>query len=333
MQPETKHRALRWGLTGTGSIARAFAEAIPQTEGADIHAVLSRTRDTARSFANVYQIPKTYTSLTDFAADPDLDIVLIGSPHRFHKDQTIACLESGKHVLCEKPMALNQGEVEEMLAAARANGRFLMEAMWMYFMPGVIRARELVNGGAIGTPGMLLANFGRAVPFDPHNRFYDLRLGGGVLLDMGIYPLSLARFFFGPPEAIESTAVVGETGVDEQIAVALRYGGGRLANLSASIRADTPCDAAIAGSEGTLRIHSPFWHTERLTLSRRGQPDEVLDFPHAGSAYRYEIEHVNACIRSGLLESDVMPWSTSQDLVRIMDSLRKQWGVRFPGER
>jgi predicted dehydrogenase len=294
--------------------------------------VLSRDENTARSFADTHKIPKIYTSLESFADDPELDVVLIGSPHPFHKEQTIACLKAGKHVLCEKPMALNRGEVEEMLAAARANDRFLMEAMWMFFTPAVIRARELVAEGAIGTPGMVLANFGRAVPFEPHNRFFDLSLGGGVLLDMGIYPLSLAYFMFGKPVEVFSSAIVGKTGVDEQIAVALRFPEDRLANLSASIRSDTPCDAAVAGSEGTIRIHSPFWHTERLTLMRRGEPDRSLEFPHHGSAYRYEIDHVNACIRAGLQESDVMPWSTTRDLADIMDQLRADWGVRYPGE-
>jgi len=323
---------LKWGLTGTGSISRAFAEAIPQTADAALWSVLSRREESARAFADEHQVPNTRTSLRSFAEDPNLDVVVIGSPHPFHKQETIACLEAGKHVLCEKPMALNRGEVEEMIAAARANGRFLMEAMWMVFIPAVIRARELVAEGAIGTPGLVIADFGRTVPFDPGNRFFDLALGGGTLLDMGVYPLALAYFFFGRPAEIAGMAVVGETSVDEQIAMTLKYGGGRLANLTASIRSDTACAGSIAGSEGSIRIHSPFWHSERLTLSRRDEPDRVFDFPHDGSPYRYEIDHVNACIRAGKLESDVLPWATSLDLVDTMDRLRSGWRISYPGE-
>jgi predicted dehydrogenase len=325
-------KPLNWGLTGTGSIARGFAQAIPQSPDARLHSVLSRRVDTARSFASRHGILHAHTSLEAFAADPDLDVVLVGSPHPFHKEQTIVCLEAGKHVLCEKPMALNRGEVEEMIAAARAHNRFLMEAMWMFFIPAVIRARELVGEGEIGAPGLVIADFGRAVRHDPANRFYNLSLGGGVLLDMGIYPLSLAYFLFGKPAELSGAAVVADTGVDEQIAMTLRYDDGRLANLTASIRANTGCEATIAGSEGSVRIHPDFWHSERLTLTRRGEPPQILNFPHTGSGYAYEIDHVNACIRAGRLESDVMPWSATLDLVEMMDRLREGWGVRYPGE-
>jgi predicted dehydrogenase len=324
---------LNWGLIGTGSIARAFAEAIPASADAALLSVLSREDSTARTFAAKHQVPRTYTSLQAFAEDPDLDVVLVGSPHPFHKDQAIACLEAGVHVLCEKPMALNRGEVEAMIAAARANSRFLMEAMWMYFIPATIRARELVAGGAIGTPGLVIADFGRAVHYDPANRFFNLALGGGTLLDMGIYPLALAYFFFGKPDAITGTASIGVTGVDEQIAVALRYDDGRLANLTASIRADTACEAHIAGTEGSLRIHSDFWHAERLSLSQRNQPVRDIELPLDRSGYIFEIDHVNTCIRDGRIESDVMPWSTSLDLVDMMDALRREWGVRYPQEK
>ncbi|HUF39470.1 MAG TPA: Gfo/Idh/MocA family oxidoreductase [Anaerolineales bacterium] len=325
-------KSLKWGLTGTGSIARAFAGAIPASSGAALHSVLSRREETARAFAARRAIPKIFTSLGDFTGDPDLDVVLVGSPHPFHKEQTIACLEAGKHVLCEKPMALNRGEVEAMIAAARANDRFLMEAMWMLFIPATIRGRELVAGGAIGTPGLVLADFGRAVRPDPANRFFDPALGGGTLLDMGIYPLSLAYYFFGKPDRVGGAAAIGATGVDEQIAVTLEYADGRMANLTASIRADTPCEAFIAGSEGTLRIHNDFWHAERLTLSARGSPAQVFDLPLDRPGYVHEIEHVNACIRAGRTESEIMPWSFSLDLVEMMDSLRRDWGVRYPQE-
>jgi predicted dehydrogenase len=325
-------KPLNWGLTGTGSIARAFAEALPKSPDARLHSVLSRRGDTAASFAASHGIPHAHTSLEAFAADPDLDVVLVGSPHPFHKEQTIVCLDAGKHVLCEKPMALNRGEVEEMIAAARAHNRFLMEAMWMYFIPAVIRARELVGAGEIGTPGLVIADFGRAVRHDPANRFYSLALGGGVLLDMGIYPLSLAYFLFGKPAELSGAAVVADTGVDEQVAMTLRYDDGRLANLTASIRANSGCEATVAGSDGSVRIHPDFWHSERLTLTRRGRPEQILDFPHPGSGYSYEIDHVNACIRAGRLESDVMPWSASLELVGMMDQLRADWGVRYPGE-
>lgn len=324
-------KPLNWGLIGTG-ISRAFAEAIPQSPDARLHSVLSRREDTARAFADRHGIPHAHTDLEAFASDPDLDVVLVGSPHPFHKAQTIACLEAGKHVLCEKPMALNRGEVEEMIAAAQVHNRFLMEAMWMYFIPAVKHAKELIGSGAIGTPCLIAADFGSVIPVDHENRFYDPALGGGALLDMGIYPLSFAYLMFGKPDRITGTAIVGGTGVDEQIAVALQFVDGRMANLTASIRADSPCEAVVAGTEGHLRVHRKFWYSEKLSVSLRDGSVREIDMPLNGSGYRYEIDHVNACIRAGRLESDVMPWATSLDLVIMMDRLRADWGVRYPQE-
>ena len=202
----------------------------------------------------------------------------------------------------------------------------------MYFNPAINRALEIVHRGEIGEPGLILASFGSVVPFDPANRFYDPALGGGTLLDMGVYVLALAYLFFGKPDGITGTASIGETGVDEQAAISLSFPGGRLANLAATVRSDTTCEAQVAGSKGHVRIHRKFWHPEKLTHTVRDGASEEIPVPMDRSGYAYEIDHVNDCIRKGRIESEVVTWQTSLDLAWIMDTLREQWGVRYPRE-
>lgn len=322
-----------WGIIGTGNIAQAFAGAIHQVPEARMHSVLSRSQDSADQFSRVNDAVFATASIDAFLSDPELDVVYVATPHPNHHRETIACLQAGKHVLCEKPLALNGAEVGEMIETAKRNRTFMMEAMWTWFIPAVIQAKKLVLEGAIGEPRLIAADFGFSFPFDPAHRFYNPELGGGALLDIGIYPLALAQYVFGKPDLVTGEAVMAETGVDETMTAVLRYPDGRLASCLATGRAETPCEAVIAGSKGHLRIHRNFWRAERLTLTRRDQ-SESRDYhmPLQGNGYNYELEHVHHCLRDGRVESPVMTWQASIDLMDMMDTLRSAWGLRYPNE-
>lgn len=325
-------RPIRWGILGTGSIADKFTTGLTFLPDAEIAAVGSRTREGADRFAERFGIARRHASYAALANDPDVDVIYVSTPHPFHRENTILCLEAGKAVLCEKPFALNAGEGEAMIATARARGLFLMEAMWSRYYPAQVRARELLAAGAIGEPQILNADLGFRAQFNPAGRLFDPALGGGALLDVGVYPVSLASMIFGTPTDITSRAHIGETGVDERGAIILGYDGGRFALLYTATRTNTPHEATIMGTEGILRIGLDWHKPNRLTLSKPGQPDEVVDLPFAGNGYNYEAAEVMACLRANKLESEIMPLDESLSILRTLDAIRAQWGLRYPNE-
>lgn len=325
-------QTIRWGILAPGSISRAFAEALKVSEGAELVAVGSRDLARAQKFASEFGATKAYGSYEELAADPEVDAIYIGTPHAFHEDNTVMCLQQGKHVLCEKALALNAGQVERMITVARREDLLLMEAMWTRFLPAMIRVRELVAEGAIGVPRILNADFGFYAQFDPQSRLFNPALGGGTLLDIGIYPLSLAYMLFGEPVDVASFATLGQTGVDEESAILLHHRGGELAVLNAAFTVDTPREAVIQGTEGSIRIHKPFWACSRITIEKNGGRSETFEFPFRGGGYAYEAEAFMDLIREGKRDSDIMPLQESLAIMRIMDGLRAEWGVRYPGE-
>lgn len=254
-------------------------------------------------------------------------------PHSFHREHTILCLRSGRCVLCEKPFAVNAAEAEEMISVAREEKRTLMEAMWMRFMPSVTEVRRIVSGGAIGDILRVTADFGFRADFDPENRLFDRSLGGGALLDVGIYPLSLAHMLMGEPESIDGTAVIGDTGVDGESTVTLGYAGGRQAVIRMSIRKDTPCEALISGTKGYIRIQLPWWRSERIILNRDGRGETSIDLPIRGNGYICEAEEFMDLIRTGRPESEIMPLAESLAVMKSADGIRRCWGLEYPMER
>ncbi|MCA9997149.1 MAG: Gfo/Idh/MocA family oxidoreductase, partial [Anaerolineales bacterium] len=265
------------------------------------------------------------------AADPDVDAVYIGTPHSFHQSHTMLCLEHGKHVICEKPFAINASEAAEMVALARQKGVVLMEAMWTRFLPTLVKTRELLASGAIGEVRMITADFGFRTSVNPNGRLFDPALGGGALLDVGIYPLSLAFMVLGVPSRIESMAHLGETAVDEQAAIILGYDGGQMALLSTAIRTNTPHEAFILGSDGWIKLHSPWWVSSQLTL-KQGGAETTLTLPYKGNGYVHEAEEMMHLIRSGQRESSVISLDESLAIMQTMDNIRAQWGLRYPME-
>ena len=324
---------IRWGFLATGWMAEMFAEGMSVVPDAEIAAVGSRALDTADAFGDRFEVPRRYGSYAELVADPGIDIVYVSSPHPFHREHTLLALEAGKPVLCEKPFALNSSEAEEMIAAARSRKLFLMEAMWARFIPGMIKVREWLAAGAVGEVRMLDAEFGFRAPFDPTQRLFNPHLGGGSLLDIGIYTLAFASMVLGPhPDRVEAVAEMGRTGVDDQAAVLLGYSGGQIAVLRSAVRTTFEGRARIHGTGGMITLDPPFHKTERVTLESGGRT-ERYEFPLRRNGYEFEAEAVNGYLRAGKLESDAIPLDETLDLVRLMDRIRGIWGLKYPAER
>jgi predicted dehydrogenase len=322
----------RWGILGTGAIARQFVEGLGHLPEAEALAVGSRSEASAEMFARERGIPQRYGSYEELAADPDVDVVYVATPHPFHAGNAELCLEAGKAVLCEKPFTLNAAEAERVVGLARERGLFLMEGMWTRFFPLMERVRALISTGGIGEPRILTADFGFRAPLDPVSRLFAPDLGGGALLDVGVYCVSLATMVLGQPVRTAGLSHLGETGVDEQAAMILEHEAGRLSNLSIGIRTATPQEATILGTEGYLKIQAPWWRPITMTISRPGREDETVEAPITGNGFNYEAAEVMRCLDEGRTESGIMPLDETLSVMGTMDDLRAAWGLRYPSE-
>jgi predicted dehydrogenase len=276
---------IRWGVVGTGTIARAFAEDLRLLPDASLCAVASRNRDRAQAFLKEFGggQGRTHDSVEELARNPEVDVVYVATPHTRHKDDCMACLEGGRAVLCEKPFTVDANEARAVVAQARKSQKFCMEAMWMRFHPLVLKVRDLVQSGKLGEIRLLTADFGYPTSFDPESRFFNPTLGGGALLDRGVYPLSLAYFLLGRPNEVVGQATIGTTGVDEQETTLLSYSSGALAVLAASLRSRLRNEAVIIGTEGRIRIHEPFYAPSRITWTRTREPVGPVPAASSGS--------------------------------------------------
>lgn len=326
-------QTIRWGILGSGNIASKFAQGLSVLDDAELAAVGSRAQESADEFGDRYNIPRRHSSYEALADDPNVDAIYVATPHSFHKENSLLCLRAGKAVLCEKPFTINAAEAEEVIAYARTHGLFLMEAMWSRFLPHMQEVRRLIDDGAIGDVRMVKADFCFRTRFNPAGRLFDPALGGGALLDVGIYPVSLAFWLLGPPAQIASHAQLGETGVDEQAGIVFGYTGGELAVLTTAIRTATPHTALIAGTEGYIAIHHSWWAPSSFTLARRGKKEQHIEPETTGNGYNYEAAEVMDCLRAGRTESDTMSLDESLALMRTLDRIRAQWGLRYPMEQ
>lgn len=325
--------SIRWGILGTGGIARKFAEGLALLPDARMTAVGSRTQASADAFGAEWKIPNRHGGYPGLMSDPEVDAIYIATPHPLHYANALGCLTAGKAVLCEKPFTMNARQAEEVIALARTRRLFLMEAMWTRFLPIFVKIRSLLAEGAIGEVRQVQADFAFQADFDPKSRLFDPALGGGALLDLGVYPVSLASMVLGEaPRRIASLAVLGATGVDEQSAAVLEYSAGRLAVISFSFRFTSPQEACIIGTAGQIRIHRPWWHADTITVSRAGRADETITLPNLGYGYAHEALEVMECLRGGKTESRVMPNEESLRIMQTMDAIRAEWGLKYPEE-
>lgn len=313
-------------------MARAMAADLAAVPGCVVHSVVARTAESAAAFGRDFKV-RRYAALDEMLADDGVDIVYVNSPNHVHYPQVRQALEAGKSVLCEKPFTLNAAQLAELIELARAKGLFLMEAMWVRYLPAVARLRQVLAEKAIGDLQWMQASFHSNPPKVANNRFYDLAMGGGALMDLGIYPISFASLIFGSaPQRIQSSVTLAETGVDERFAAIFDYAGGGQASISAGFSGYFEDEIVLLGSEGKVRVpRSGGWKMNRLVIERKGEVED-LQLPVDGRGYGYQASEVVRCLEASLLESPVMPLDESLAIMKTLDDLRAQWGVEFPGE-
>jgi predicted dehydrogenase len=333
---------IRWGIAGTGMIARDFARDLALVEDAELVAVGSRAAASAEAFGTEFGVPRRHASYPALAADPDVDVVYVASPHTGHLAHTLLFLGAGKHVLCEKPLAVNAAQGRAMAAAASRAGRFLMEAVWSRFTPGYRALRSVLDGGEIGDVLLVEAEFGFRADFDPAHRLFNPDLAGGSVLDIGIYPVQFAHLLLGAPDAVAASGILGPTGVDEHVVAILRYAGGALAVATSSLRADLPGAARIVGTLGSVELPGSMWAPETVVVRPPAAPHRIggtqgepapartIDTPLDGVGLHYQVRHVHDRLRAGHLDSDVMPLAESVRIAETLDAIRAAVGVRYP---
>jgi predicted dehydrogenase len=322
---------VRWGILGTGKIARAFAAALKETPGAVLAGVGSRTLAAAQTFADEFG-GTAYGSYEELAGAGDIDLVYIGTPHPMHAGNVRTVLEAGKGVLCEKPFTMNRREGEELVTLAREKNLFLMEAMWTRFMPALAEVRRIVDAGEIGTVTQVMADLGFNAEFGPEHRVFNPELGGGALLDIGIYPLSIAVALLGPVESVAAQAEMGPTGVDEQTGFVLRHRGGGLSVCSCSLRARLPSELTIAGQQGHVRMNTMFHRAQTVTVSRADGISRTVPTPFLGNGYVHEAIEAQRCWQAGLIESPGMTHEDTLALMGVMDEVRRQIGLQYAAD-
>jgi len=321
---------LRWGILGAGGIARTFARQVPALSSGEVVAVGSRDGSRAAAFAGEFGIPRSHAGYAALVADEGVDAVYVATPHSEHRAQALQAIEAGKHVLVEKAFTRSAAEAREVFAAARERGVFVMEAMWTRFLPHMVAIRHLVRSGAIGEVVSLHADHGQRLDHDPAGRLLNLELAGGALLDLGVYPVSLAHDILGTPDAVLASGALAETDVDGQETVLLRFGDRALAVCSSTLWARTPCRAAISGTEGTIEVDGPFYAATAFTVTLGDE--QVTVRPRHEGGFQYEAAEVARCVAEGRQESETMSWADTLAVLETMDEVRRQIGVVYPGE-
>lgn len=323
---------INWGIIAPGKIANKFAADLKLSQKGKLHAVASRNLSKANEFAEQHHAAVAYGSYSQLYQDPHVDVVYIASPHALHYEQCIEALENNKHVLCEKPLAMNQAEFKSIMDLAKANNCFLMEAIWTRFTPSFIQCKQWIEQGKIGQITSIQADFGYNACSMNAERISSKSLGGGSLLDIGIYPAFLALELLGVPEIISAQALLSPEGIDESCCFNFLYPDRKaFASLFSTTLSETHVEASICGSKGRIRMNSR-WHNPTSLEFRTTDKQESLVFEKRGLGYIYEIEEVHACVEQGKLESDMLPLSTSYNLIGLLDKIRKQVGLAYPSD-
>lgn len=326
------HQPIRWGIMGTGRMAAEFAQAIQQVEGAQLTAIASRSQTSADQFAKRFNILWSGSGYSELLNNAEVDVVYIATPHSLHRELCLMCLEAGKAVLCEKPFAINAVQAREVINLAREKNCFLMEAMWTRCLPAIKKLKKLLSLQAIGNVQLMICGGAFMPEHDSEPYLFNQQLGGGVLLDAGVYLVSMASLVFGSPTKVLAIAEIGKTGVDEHDGVLLSHENGEIANLYVSLRAKSAPDLTLIGDKGKIYLHPPVFCPARLTLSVEGDADEVFDFADQTLGYQHEVLEVNRCLENDLLESHVMPLDETLNIMETMDNIRGQIGLHYPME-
>jgi predicted dehydrogenase len=321
---------IRWGIIAPGRIANKFASDFSLIHNHAITSVASNNIERAKSFADKYKLSSFYGDYREMLAKEKLDIVYIASPHSFHFEQAKMCLNMGVSVLCEKPVTIHSGQLKYLLSLAAEKGLFFMEALWTVFLPTYTQIFERIKNGDIGSIIGVKADFGFQMPFDPESRLFNPSLGGGSLLDIGIYPLLLATLCLGYPEEIKALASLTELKVDDEMMAVLKYNKRGLAQIQSTIRANTPTEAYIFGDKGSIFVPDRWIDSQKFHVLKSDGQVKVIHSPWQGFGYQFQILAVEKCLAQGLLESPMVPHSLSLQLMNQMDEIRKQTGITYP---
>ena len=322
-------RPVRWGILGAGGIASSLAADITRTDGHVVAAVAARDGDRAAEFARRYDAPCSYGSYDDLVADDAVDVVYVATTHPFHREHALAAVAAGKPVLVEKPLTLTGAGAREVFDAAAQAGVFAMEAMWMRTNPLIRQALDLVAGGAIGEVRAVQADFAFALDYDPGHRLFDRDNGGGALLDLGIYPATFAWLFLGGPDRMQVSGDLAPTGVDRTVAMQWSWEHGATAQLFSSSAVTTPCRATISGTGGWISLEPPFFTPTTMLVGTGGDVRRVEIEP---AGYVPQVEEVGRCLRAGLRESPMVPQAETVAILELLDGVRAELGVSYPGE-
>ena len=319
---------IRWGVVGPGRIAESVVGDLPLVDGARAVAVASRSAERAEAFAGRHGIERAYGSYAEILADPDVDVLYVATPHPQHHAIAMAALRAGKALLVEKAFTATTAGAAEVVDLARQTGVFAMEAMWTRFQPAVVAVRELVADGAIGEVRSVQADLGIARDYDPSDRLFDLALGGGALLDLGVYVVSFAQMLLGTPSRVVAAGSLFPSGADAEAALLLDHGDGRTATLTTSLRQALPGQARVFGTTGWIDVLPRFHHPTTIVLHRGGAEPETIARKPIGGGYAHELIEVTACLRAGRSESAVMPLADTLAVQTVLGEAAEQLGVR-----
>lgn len=321
---------IRWGIVGPGKIANKFADAIKNVEGAELIAVASRLKERGQEFADKHNVPMVFESYEKMSESSDVDAVYVATPHPFHKSCAELFLNAKKHVLCEKPVCVNEVEAVELMEYAKNNGVFLMEAMWTRFLPAINETLKIVQSGEIGDIRGVKADFCYSMPYNAQSRVYNPDLAGGALLDVGIYCLNFAAIFLG--DEVEDIISMSDVnyGVDCQTNVLLKYSNGRIASLSSAVNVRKPNTGYIYGTKGFISLPN-FYAAQEIIVNVNNSERRILK-PFMGNGFEEEIIEACSCIRDGKMQSNIMPMKESIRIMKQMDLIRNQIGLRYPFE-
>jgi len=320
-----------WGILGPGGIAKAFAEDLKRLDGHSIAAVGSRTLSNAQSFANTFG-GTAYGSYEELVADPQVDAIYVATPHPAHKENVILALNAGKPVLCEKPFAVNATEAQQMVDAANKNGVALMEAMWARFLPHYAQVREIIQSGVLGKIHTIHADHGQRLADQNIPRLVEPALAGGALLDLGIYPVSFAHMILGNPSKITSSAVLTDKGVDAQTSMIFDYASGAQAVLNTTMIEQTPCRAVVAGLHGWLEIDRTFYNPASMRVVLNDGATTEYPSSYVGHGLREQAEVFEQLVTSGQQQSQILNWQDTVDIMKTLDQVRSQIGLKYPFE-
>ncbi|MFW5644531.1 MAG: Gfo/Idh/MocA family protein [Bacteroidota bacterium] len=313
-----------WGILGLGNIAHKFAQALRATENGNLLAVGSRTIDKAENFASQYNIGRWYGNYEDLIRDDDIQIVYISTTHNLHYELAKKSMEAGKHVLCEKPVTINSRQFEQLRELAESKNVFFMEALWTRFLPHMQRAMEFIEQDKIGEIKFIKADFGIKIHPDFNGRLLNLKLGGGSILDIGIYPIFLSLLLLGYPDKIVVDVIKATTGADESCNISFAYKNGSMASLSSTFQVNTETTADIAGTKGRIKFHHMFFRPTSMSVYIEGESSSKHEFTVKKNGYEYEAIELMECLDKGLTESPKLPLSFTSQLMKLLDAVRKE---------